>query len=210
MTRVSSTPTDCRWQRLAFGVVTSPPRFSTADLEYIRTEYHTLEELCVSRRESPEHVGELISSGRLPRPTYVLPAGSQWFPPDYFALVDAAGGVDELPVYFRVRYTLAAARAGLVDDDAEETWTGYLSGLFGVCLWTVSPESMALKTRLIADIEALTTFGSPSDRGQVVALRVTVDALDQLERPFTDYDRARWGGTSRTTYIDQVRETYLR
>ncbi len=39
-------------------------------------------------------------------------------------------------------------------------------------------------------------------------LRATVDALDALERPFTDFDRLRWGETSRIRHIERVRERY--
>lgn len=38
--------------------------------------------------------------------------------------------------------------------------------------------------------------------------RTTRSALDQLERPFTDYDRARWGTSSRDTHITDERRRY--
>jgi hypothetical protein len=45
--------------------------------------------------------------------------------------------------------------------------------------------------------------------GQKPLLAAAVDELDALLRPFTDYDRQRWGGTSRDTYVTDVRRTHL-
>jgi hypothetical protein len=55
-----------------------------ADVDYIRANYFTLEELCASRKESPDEVSPLIRAGRLPRPAYVLDDGREMFPADYF------------------------------------------------------------------------------------------------------------------------------
>ena len=45
----------------------------------------------------------------------------------------------------------------------------------------------------------------PDDPGWCGALRTAVDELDSLLRPFTDYDRERWGDTSSDKYITRVR-----
>src|SRR3954470_15390263 len=82
-----------------------------ADVEYITAGFVTLESLCTLRPESPEDIRALIGDGRLPRPAYVLRDGTEMFPPDYFSLVDAAGGVDALPAHFERRYLRAAAAA---------------------------------------------------------------------------------------------------
>lgn len=184
------------------------PRFTPADLAYIKDEYRTLEELCVRRGQTPGQVRALIAAGRAPGSAYVLPDGTEMFPPDYFALVDAAGDVDSLPSYFAARYRAAAALTGLDGDDAGETWEDYLAGLFGVCLRQVSPEAMALKARLMGEIERLTLVPAAGDAGWRTALRTAVDALDQLERPFTDYDRAYRGTPSRDTHISHIRQRY--
>jgi Family of unknown function (DUF6058) len=184
------------------------PRFTPADLVYIKADYRTLEELCEQRRQTASQVRALISQGRMPQPAYVLPDRTEMFTPDYFALVDAAGDVYSLPGYFGARYRAAAALTGLTGDDTEETWRDYLKGLFGICLRQVSTEAMALKARLIADIERLTSAPSLDDASWRTALRSAVDALDQLERPFTDYDRARWGAPSRDLYVKDVRQRY--
>lgn len=184
------------------------PRFTRADLAYINADYRTLDQLCGQRHQTPGKVRDLIAQGRTPRPAYVLPDGTEMFPPDYFALIDAAGDVDSLPGYFAARYRAAAALADLTADDTGETWEDYLSGLFGVCLRQVSTEAMALKARLMGDIERLTSAPSPDDACWRTALRTAVDALDQLERPFTDYDRVHRGTPSRDTHITSVRQRY--
>jgi AcrR family transcriptional regulator len=181
---------------------------SATDLAYIRAEYRTLDDLCELRPETPAGVHRLIDEHWLPQATYVLADGAAMFPPDYFALVDHAGGPDELPGYFRDRYTAAAEALGLPADDAEETWDGYLSGQFGICLWAVTPEGMAKKAQLIAVIEGLLSAPARHDPRWRAALRSSVDALDDLERPFTDYDRQRWGAVSKDRHVTAVRREY--
>jgi hypothetical protein len=39
-------------------------------------------------------------------------------------------------------------------------------------------------------------------------LRSAVQALDSIERPFTDFDRARWDYTSRERYITAPMKQY--
>jgi hypothetical protein len=180
------------------------PTYSPADLEYIATDYRTLEQLCAGRDYTPARVREHIAEGRLPRATYVLPDGVEVFPLDYFALVDDAGAVEALPDHFRSRY----AAAGGAEHEADEDWQGYLSGQFGVCLRSVTPEAMVAKTRLIAAIEQLLAAPSEASEAWRAGLRENVAALDALERPFTDCDRLRWGDTSRDRYITRVRRRY--
>jgi hypothetical protein len=185
--------------------MTEEPTFSSSDLAYLSREYRTLEQLCSGRDETPGHVRELIAAGLLPEATYVLPDGVELYPPDYFALVDDAGGVDVLSEHFRSRY---AAASKDLPDDVNETWQGYLSGQFGICLWSVTPEAMAEKTRLMNAIEAL--IAAPEDASELwrTTLREKVERLDALERPFTDYDRRRWGDTSRDRCITRVRQSF--
>ncbi|HYX88374.1 MAG TPA: hypothetical protein VE753_03305, partial [Gaiellaceae bacterium] len=66
--------------------------YTAADLEYLRANYLTLEQLCAERPESPEEVRALVADGRLPKPSYVLDDGTELFPADYFRFVDEAGG----------------------------------------------------------------------------------------------------------------------
>jgi Family of unknown function (DUF6058) len=178
--------------------------FTESDIRYVLAEYRTLDELCDGRAMDVGEIRALISAGRLPRATYVLPSGEDRFPPDYFALLDDAGGVEALPAHFRSRYLAAAGSPA----DADEDWAGYLSGQFGVCLWRVTPESMTEKNRLTRRIEALVGAPDEADPAWRAELRTTVDALDALERPFTDFDRQRWGDTSRGRHVDRVRERH--
>jgi hypothetical protein len=179
--------------------------FSDSDIRYVLAEYRTLDALCDGRAESATTIRELIAEGRLPRPTYVLPSGEARFPPDYFALVDDADGVDGLPAQFRARYLAAAPAASA---DADEDWAGYLSGQFGVCLRSVTPESMAAKFRLVRRIERLVAEPAEADPEWRAELRTAVDALDALLRPFTDFDRERWGDTGRARHVDRVRRRF--
>jgi len=87
--------------------------------------------------------------------------------------------------------------------------TPYVSGIYGACLREVTPEAMVAKEQLIWRIDTLTANARLEDDSWVAQLREAVDALDSVERPFTDYDRQRWGGTSRDSHITAVRETYL-
>lgn len=177
--------------------------FSPSDVLYILAEYHTMAELCDGRTLRPAPAEALVAAGRLPEATYVLPSGERRYPQDYFALVDAFG-LDSLAAGFRTGYLSAGGSA----PEADEDWRGYLSGGFGVCLRAITPESMVAKTRLIARIEELTGAPTPDDPDWRGALCAAVDELDSLLRPFTDYDRERWGDTSRDKYISRTRERW--
>jgi hypothetical protein len=174
--------------------------YTPSDLAYIIREYSTMAELCDGHVWSVAEVEALIEAGWLPRATYVLPSGERRYPPDYFELVDELG-LDSLADGFRDRHLAAGGSPA----EADEDWAGYLSGQFGVCLHTVTPEAMVAKTRLLARVEELTGAPAPDDPGWRGALREAVDALDALLRPFTDYDRERWGDTSRDRAITRVR-----
>src|SRR5919197_4768367 len=152
-----------------------------ADVAYVRGNYVSFMEICAGRREPPGEVFALIEQGLLPQPSYVLPDGTAMFPPDYFALLDDAGAPERMRAEFERRYG---------GDDLEEDWAGYLSGLFGVCLRDVTPETIARKEQLVDRIEALLEAPHPGNRAWCEELRASVDELDGLERPFSpDYDR---------------------
>lgn len=192
-----------------------PPSLSATDLVYVRGRYRTLDQLAAGRpTPSLAEAEEWVARSLLPQPTYVLPEGIPVFPPDLLALVDDAGSIEALPTHFaaRVRAALEAADATMSPDDLDrhgaEHWDGYLSGQYGVCLWNVAPEAMVRKETLIATIADL--LADPSDSvARKPMLAAAVDELDALLRPFTDYDRQRWGGTSRDTYVSEVRRTHL-
>ncbi|MGH8967225.1 MAG: DUF6058 family natural product biosynthesis protein, partial [Actinomycetes bacterium] len=126
---------------------TSPePTYSDTDLEYVRAEYRTLEQLCEGRDDDPADVRRQVEAGALPRAAYLLPDGTEMFPPDYFDLVDSAGGVDRLREHFEDRHRSTTSTLGLLAVDPADDWDGYLSGEYGVCLREVTPEAMVEKT----------------------------------------------------------------
>jgi hypothetical protein len=162
--------------------------FTQADRTYIRENFVPLEAVCRWRGDRPDEIRELIAAERLPRAAYVLD-GVDFVAPDYFALLETAGDVDALPAHFEARYLVAARRAGL-DPIPGEEWRDYLSGLYAVCLRTVTPETIVAKTALVEEIERLVAEPTPEDDDWRGRLRLAVDALDELERPFSpDHDR---------------------
>jgi hypothetical protein len=180
--------------------------YTAADLDYLRVNYLTLEQVCAERPESPEKIRALIAEGRLPKPSYVLDNGTEMFPADYFRFVDKAGGPDALRARFAER--LEAAGAG----DLDLHWQSYMDGIYGVCLWDVTPETIARKARLVSSISELLMLARPAEADWRQRLRDEVEELDALERQFTpDYDRdeTRFGRKpTRDLLIDAARERY--
>jgi hypothetical protein len=165
--------------------------FTAADLEYLRRNFLTLAELCVGRPESPAEVRQLIAAGYLPQPSYVLEDGTEYFAPDYFALVDAAGGPQGLREHFLRRYERALEVFGRGPAELEDDWRAYLDGVYGICLREVTPENIVEKAERIEAIEALLSSPRPQDEVWRSALHDNVDALDRIEREFSpDYDRS--------------------
>jgi hypothetical protein len=164
--------------------------YTAADLDYLRANYLTLEQVCAERSESPEEIRALIAKGRLPKPSYVLDDGTDMFPADYFRFVDEAGGPDALRALFAERLEAAGA------DDLDLHWRSYMDGIYGVCLWDVTPETIARKAKLVSSISELLMLARPAEADWRERLGDDVEELDALERQFTpDYDRdeARFG-----------------
>jgi hypothetical protein len=190
--------------------VATTATFTEADLAYLRREFRTLEEICAGRPERPEDVRQLIAERRLPQPPYVLDDGTELVPPDYFALADAADGIDGIRAEFERRYRAGLERYGLPfeADLFERRWEGYLDGTPAICMRDVTPETVIRKRMLIQEIERLIADPRASDGAWRSSLRGAVDELDALEKPFApDYDRARFVPT-RDTYVRDVREAY--
>ena len=138
-----------------------------------------------------------------PGPAYIVD-GEWYVPPDYFEQCD--------PIVFRQRFIAEAAALGLeeVEALADEAWESFLSGIYGVCLNTVTPENIARKQVLLQRIETLTEAPRREDPQWVTQLREAVDALDALERPFSPvYDRVRFGcPPTRDSHIRDVRARF--
>jgi hypothetical protein len=184
----------------------SRDEFSDADIEYIRANFRPLEQLCRERGEGVERVRSLINGGLMPRPSYVLPDGSEMVPEDYFRLLDEAGGRQRLRQEFARRY----AAAGGHESELEADWNGYMDGVYGICLRTVVPETIVRKEDLVSSIERLLARPGPTDAAWQTRLRDEVVELDALERELSpDYDRSRFDTPpSRDRLIVAARERY--
>jgi hypothetical protein len=178
---------------------------SQADVTYVRAGYMTLEEHCADRFETPDELLGLVERGLLPRPSYILPDGTPMFPADWLALADESGGPEHVRKLFTRRY-LAVGDPELL----EAEWEGYLSGVYGVCLRRVTPETIARKGELVDDVTALLESPAPHEPSWREALRSAVDELDDLEREFSpDYDRVRFDRPpTRDSLIRGARERY--
>ena len=100
--------------------------FTDSDLDYLRSKFKTLEEICAGRPETPDELRRLIAAGKLPRPSYVLDDGTELVWPDYFALVDAAGGAEGLRDEYERQYRAALEKYGLTFDAElmQRRWEG--------------------------------------------------------------------------------------
>ena len=87
-----------------------------------------------------------------------------------------------------------------------------MDGIYGVCLWDVTPETIVRKAKLVSSISELMMLARPAEADWRQRLRDEVEELDALERQFTpDYDRdeARFGRKpTRDLLIDAARERY--
>lgn len=172
------------------------------DIAYVRSEFATLAELTCDRG-SPAWAGTL-----LPRATYQLPDGELRFARDWRQLADDAGSVSGVRALFDRRLAAASHALEHAVDPGEE-WEAYLAGLYGACLYTVTPEHIVAKARLIDRIDRTLVTPRPADRAWRRALHTDVDALDAITRPFATCDRARFGRpTSRDRLIAAVRTAY--
>jgi hypothetical protein len=180
-----------------------------ADVAYVRENYVPLAELAADRGSSLEAVHALIDGELLPKPAYVLPDGTEMVAGDYFSLADQAGGPERSRAEFDHRFRAAARSEGVVADSdvLEAEWRDYLSGLYAVCLKEVEPEKMVRKIALVARITALLAAPDEDDAPWRASLREGVDALDELERPFSP-DRDRRDPPTRVRLIEEPRRRF--
>jgi hypothetical protein len=165
-------------------------KLSDADVAYIVSNYCTLESICSDRPEPVEEICHFIGEHLLPAPSYVLDEGTSMFPADYFALVDEAGGMDQLRDHFAARYRAASEPELGHVDRLDQDWKAYMDGIYGVCLRQVSPETIVRKAVLVTSLCELLTLTRPGDPDWQLELRSQVEELDAIEREFApDYDR---------------------
>jgi len=184
-------------------IATSPD-----DIAYVRANYVDAAELA-SGRCSVERALALAGT-TLPRASYALADGTQWFPRDWWRLCDDAGSPERVRDQFSLRYR-AAARALGRDGDVDGNWAAYLAGLYGACLRDVTPETIVWKERLVERLDRALADPPPDDPAWCDDARADIAALDGLERPFAACDRLRFGRpTSRDRLITGPRARYPR
>jgi hypothetical protein len=120
-------------------------------------------------------------------------------------LADVGGEPAAVAGHFHDRFIAAGGR----EAEAADEYDAWLSGEYGACLRSTSPESIVAKGALMVAIDALLARPKPAAAAWCAALRAAVDGLDALERPFAAFDRERFGGpTSRDRLITATRERF--
>ncbi len=172
------------------------PESAQRDIAYVKESFRPMDE---SSRA-------FVERGILPQATYVLPDGTAMVPEDHAQLLqEADGDPAEVAHSFRARFMFAGGHP----DELDREYEAWLSGEYGACLYATTPEAIVAKSALISAIEALLAGPAPRHRWWCGALRGAVDALDSLERQFTEYDRQRYGApTSRDRLITGTRERF--
>jgi hypothetical protein len=172
------------------------------DDRYVTEWYAPLESLAQRAGMHPSEVRRLMLANRLPLPSYIRSDGTQMVAHDLLELPRRAGGFEELPEWFGQQFESGR--------DAIREWDGYLRGHY-VCLRDVLPETIQRKDELVKAITAAIAKPEPQNDAWLESLHRLVDELDQLEPPFTGYDRLRFcGPISRDTCIDAVRARFAR
>ncbi len=187
------------------------PPLSAADKIYIGSNFHRLEELCLSRPTKPVDYRSQIRAGLLPLPAYTVD-GIEMYPADFFVFPDSVGSLgDQLKEEFYARYQRTAGAYGqqIPYAQVDEEFASYLSGEYAVCLRWVTPETIFLKGLAMGKIDELLREPDPGDTQWSAALHSWINRLDAMERAFAPCDTARFGTLpSRVRYIDNVRAKY--
>jgi hypothetical protein len=121
-----------------------------------------------------------IGEGRYPPPLE-----GDLVPPDYLALVDDAGGIDQLRAHVEGRYVIAADMFGVLagPDELDDAWDAFLAGDWLRDLVTATPEEVVRVARLVAAVERLLEHPQPDEWRWVNRLRARADHLRALTRP---------------------------
>jgi len=136
---------------------------SDADLEYIRSEFVPLADLCRTHGRDLDDVRAAIAARRLPGFPY---PGQEYVPANYF----------DLPAAGEFLRTFDAP-------DAEAELEAYLDGTYFVCVRNATVENIARKEELVTEIRRLLAELKP--------LVNELDELERPFSP--DYDRKRFG-----------------
>jgi hypothetical protein len=177
-------------------VTTRLAKSAEQDVAYVKESFVALD----------ESARPLVERGILPQATYVLPDGTAMVPHDHAqVLEEVEGDCAAVADDFRLRFVFAGGDPEEVDREYE----AWLSGEYGACLYSTTPEAIVTKAALIGAIEALLARPAPRHPWWRGSIRGAVDALDALERDFTESDRNRYGApTSRDRLITATRERF--
>src|ERR1051325_2842121 len=172
------------------------------DDAYASEWYVQLEALAETAGTPASKLRRLMLADRLPLPSYIRNDGAQMVARDLLELPRRAGGYDQLPEWFGQQFQSGR--------DAIREWDGYLRGHY-VCLRDILPETIQRKDKLVKSITAALAKPEPEKNDWLESLHRMVDEPDELEPPFTAYDRLRFGGPiSRDTCINAVRSRFPR
>src|SRR5438874_1753219 len=158
---------------------------TSEDDVYATEWYLPLEVLADTAGMQASELRRLMLADRLPLPSYIRSDGTQMVARDLLELPRRAGGYDQLPEWFGQQFGSGS--------DAVREWDGYLRGHY-VCLRQVLPETIQRKEELVKEIRAAMAKPDPQSEDWLESLHDLVDELDELEPPFTGYDRLRFGG----------------
>ena len=185
-----------------FHAVNGSHPMTPEDDRYVTDWYVPLEEFAQRASIDVAELRRLMLADRLPLPSYIRSDGTQMVARDLLELPRRAGGYEQLPEWFGHQFGSGS--------DAVREWDGYLGGHY-VCLRDVLPETIQRKDELVKAISAAVAKPEPENDDWLESLHRLVDELDELEPPFTAYDRLRFGGPiSRDTCIDAVRARFPR
>jgi hypothetical protein len=192
----------CRAVAARFYAVNGIHPMTTQDDTYASEWYVELEALAETVGVAASEIRRLMLANRLPLPSYIRNDGKQMVARDLLELPRRAGGYEQLPEWFGQQFESGR--------DAVREWDGYLRGHY-VCLRDVLPETIQRKDNLVKEITAALETPEPDNEDWLESLHRLVDELDELEPPFTAYDRLRFGGPiSRDTCINTVRARFPR
>lgn len=185
-----------------FYAVNGTHPMTSEDDEYVNQWYVSLEDLAQQAGMHASTLRRLMLANRLPLPSYIRTDGTQMVARDLLELPRRAGGYEQLPEWFGQQFESGR--------DAIREWDGYLRGQY-VCLRDVLPETIQRKDKLVKAITEAVATPEPQNQEWLESLHQLVDELDDLEPPFTAYDRLRFGGAiSRDTCINEVRARFPR
>jgi uncharacterized protein DUF6058 len=204
-------------------------QYSSRDLEYIRSRFVTLEDIASRCGVSSRLIRDWQRAALFPAATYSTPDGMEWYSPGYCLAVRRALRRNwNLRRLFLTEFRAALAslrkrERDLYDAIIQEAapgeksaptaalvyWKDFLSGRYGACLRLPWIPCMIQKERLVGRIGKLVLQPNPTSPAWAGQLRQSVNALDRLELPFSDWDRVRFGGSvTRDIFITRIKERF--